>query len=162
MNIVGTNCARVTRNRSMLRNTSSASKLGSTTVVPNKLSELLLNQIGDRLEALAPADAKRLAAQQNATQQLQKVIEMRWVLAEQSEGVLPVPLICLLVAWLTLIFASFGFRAPRNATIVGTFIVSSALAAAALYLIMDMDTPFSGPIQVSPAPLQRALAELKQ
>jgi hypothetical protein len=103
-----------------------------------------------------------LAAQQNATQQLQKVIEMRWVLAEQSEGVLPVPLICLLVAWLTLIFASFGFRAPRNATIVGTFIVSSALAAAALYLIMDMDTPFSGPIQVSPAPLQRALAELKQ
>ena len=135
---------------------------GSTTVVPNKLSELLLNQIGDRLEALAPADAKRLAAQQNATQQLQKVIEMRWVLAEQSEGVLPVPLICLLVAWLTLIFASFGFRAPRNATIVGTFIVSSALAAAALYLIMDMDTPFSGPIQVSPAPLQRALAELKQ
>ncbi|TIT63102.1 MAG: DUF4239 domain-containing protein, partial [Mesorhizobium sp.] len=42
------------------------------------------------------------------------------------------------------------------------FIVSAALVAAALYLIMDMDIPFSGPIQISPAPLQRALAELKQ
>jgi len=135
---------------------------GSTTVVPNKLSELLLNQVGDRLEALTPADAKRSAVQQSAMQQLQKVIEMRWVLAEQSEGVLPTPLICLLVAWLTLIFASFGFRAPRNATIIGTVLVSAALVAAAVYLIVDMDTPFTGPIQISPAPLQRALAELTQ
>lgn len=135
---------------------------GSTTVVPNKLSELLLNQVGDRLGALTPTDAKHSAAQQSAMQQLQKVIEMRWVLAEQSEGVLPTPLICLLVAWLTLIFASFGFRAPRNATIIGTVLVSAALVAAAIYLIVDMDTPFSGPIQISPAPLQRALAELTQ
>jgi hypothetical protein len=134
----------------------------STTVVPNKLSELLLNQIGDRLDALAPADAKRAAAQQSAIQQLQKVIEVRWMLAEQSEGAIPTPLICLLVAWLTLIFASFGFRAPRNATVFGTVLLSAALVTAAIYLIVDMDTPFSGPIQVSPAPLQRALAELKQ
>lgn len=132
----------------------------TTTVVPNKLSELLLNQVGDRLAALVPADARRSATQQTAMQQLQKVIEMRWVLAEQSEGTIPVQLIVLLVTWLMLIFASFGFRAPRNATIVGTLLVSSALVAAAIFLIVDMDTPFSGPIQVSPAPLQRALAEL--
>ena len=71
-------------------------------------------------------------------------------------------MVALLVAWLTLIFASFGFRAPRNATIVCTCLISGALVAAAIYLIIDMDTPFSGPIQVSPAPLQRALAALTQ
>ncbi|MDX8491687.1 hypothetical protein RFN29_08855 [Mesorhizobium sp. VK22B] len=133
-----------------------------TTVVPNRLSELLLNQVGDILAGLTPADARQTAAQQAATQQLRKLIEQRWILAEQSEGAIPAPLIALLVAWLTLIFASFGFRAPRNATIVGTFVISGALAAAAVYLIIDMDAPFSGPIQVSPAPLQRALAELTQ
>ncbi|MDX8450757.1 hypothetical protein [Mesorhizobium captivum] len=133
-----------------------------TTVVPNRLSELLLNQVGDILAGLTPADARQTAAQQAATQQLQKLIEQRWILAEQSEGAIPAPLIALLVAWLTLIFASFGFRAPRNATIVGTFVISGTLAAAAVYLIIDMDAPFSGPIQVSPAPLQRALAELTQ
>ncbi|RWB19113.1 MAG: DUF4239 domain-containing protein [Mesorhizobium sp.] len=133
-----------------------------TTVVPNRLSELLLNQVGDILAGLTPADPRQTAAQQAATQQLQKLIEQRWILAEQSEGAIPAPLIALLVAWLTLIFASFGFRAPRNATIVGTFVISGALAAAAVYLIIDMDAPFSGPIQVSPAPLQRALAELTQ
>lgn len=133
-----------------------------TTVVPNKLSELLLNQVGDRLSALAPPDARRTAMQQSAMQQLQKVVEMRWVLAEQSEGAIPAPLICLMVAWLTLIFAGYGFRAPRNSIVVGTLLVSAALAAAAIFLILDMDTPFTGPIQVSPAPLQRALAELQQ
>ena len=133
----------------------------NTTVVPNKLSELLLNQVDDRLAALVPPDGRRSATLQSAMQQLQKVIELRWVLAEQSEGAIPAPLICLLVAWLTLIFASFGFRAPRNAIIVGTLLISAALAASAIYLILDMGTPFSGPIQISPAPFQRALAELK-
>ena len=133
-----------------------------TTVVPNRLSELLLNQVGDILAGLTPTDAKQTAAQQAATQQLQKVIEQRWILAEQSEGAIPTPLVALLVAWLTLIFASFGFRAPHNATIVWTCLISGALVAAAIYLIIDMDTPFSGPIQVSPAPLQRALAALTQ
>ena len=131
-----------------------------TTVVPNRLSELLLNQVGDILAGLTPTDARQTAAQQAATQQLQKLIEQRWILAEQSEGAIPAPLIVLLVAWLTLIFASFGFRAPRNGTVVFTCLISAALVAAAIYLIIDMDSPFSGPIQISPAPLQRALAEL--
>ncbi|TIW32424.1 MAG: DUF4239 domain-containing protein [Mesorhizobium sp.] len=133
-----------------------------TPIVANRLSELLLNNVGDQLRALTPPDDEHVAMLQEARQQLQKVIELRWVLAEQSEGAIPGPLIALLVSWLTLIFASFGFRAPCNATVVNTFIVSAALVAAALYLIMDMDIPFSGPIQISPAPLQRALAELKQ
>ena len=154
--------ARATLTAYLQRLVDATSPTQKTPAVANRLSELLLNKVGDQLAELQPPEAKRAATLQNATQQLQKVIEQRWVLVGQSEGIIPLPLIALLVAWLTLIFASFGFRAPRNATIVGTFIVSGALAAAAIYLIMDMDTPFSGPIQVSPAPLQRALAELKQ
>ncbi|MGI8526720.1 MAG: DUF262 domain-containing protein [Pseudolabrys sp.] len=68
----------------------------------------------------------------------------------------------LLAAWLILIFASFGFRAPRNAVVVVSFVVSSALIAGALYLILDMDVPFDGTIQVSPAPLARAVAEMER
>jgi hypothetical protein len=56
----------------------------------------------------------------------------------------------------------FGFRAPRNAITVATFVVSAALIAGALYLILDMEVPFSGPIHSSPAPLERALAELQR
>ncbi|TGT00181.1 DUF4239 domain-containing protein, partial [Mesorhizobium sp. M8A.F.Ca.ET.213.01.1.1] len=109
-----------------------------------------LNNVGDQLSVLTPPDDRHADMLRDAGPQLQKVIELRWVLAEQSEGAIPGALIALLVAWLTLIFASFGFRAPCNATVVATFVVSAALVAAALYLIMDMDIPFSGPIQISP------------
>jgi hypothetical protein len=68
----------------------------------------------------------------------------------------------MLVAWLALIFASFGFRAPKNAITATTLMVSAALIAGAIYLILDMDVAFSGPIQISPAPLERALAELQR
>ncbi|MBB6411997.1 DUF4239 domain-containing protein [Mesorhizobium sangaii] len=139
-----------------------ASPTGETPVVANRLSEHLLTEIGTRLRALEPADAAHSALLQDAGQRLQKVVELRWILIEQSEGTIPAPLIAMLVAWLVLIFASFGFRAPRNAITVSTFVVSAVLIAGAIYLILDMDIPFSGPIQISPAPLQRALAELQR
>ena len=71
-------------------------------------------------------------------------------------------MIVMLVAWLMLIFASFGYRAPRNAVVAASFIGSAALIAAAIYLIIDMDVPFSGPIQVSAKPLQRVLVEIQR
>jgi hypothetical protein len=43
----------------------------------------------------------------------------------------------MLVAWLMLIFGSFGYRAPRNHIVVTTLVVSAALVAVALYLILD-------------------------
>jgi hypothetical protein len=67
----------------------------------------------------------------------------------------------MVVAWLVLIFGSFGYRAPRNAVVLTSFVLASALISGALYLIVDMDAPFGGPIQVSSAPLQRAMAEIR-
>jgi hypothetical protein len=61
-----------------------------------------------------------------------------------------------------LIFGSFGYRAPRNIVVVGVFIVTAALVSGAIYLILDMDVPFGGPIQVSPEPLQHVMAEMQR
>lgn len=139
-----------------------SSQNSETTIVANQLSERLLTEIGLRLNALTPPDALRGSYLQDARQRLQKVLEQRWTLVEQSEGAIPWPLIAMLVVWLVLIFASFGFRAPRNAITTATLMVSAALMAGAIYLILDMDVAFSGPIQISAAPLERALAELQR
>jgi len=41
------------------------------------------------------------------------------------------------------------------------FLVSAALIATSVYFVLDMSVPFHGPIQVSAAPLHRALAEIQ-
>jgi hypothetical protein len=123
-------------------------------------SEQLLNDAGGSLRALKPANDAQLSTWNDAREQYRKALELRWALVEQAEGSIPTPLLGMVIAWLVLIFGSFGYRAPRNLVVVTSFVAASALISCALYLIVDMDGPFTGPIQISSAPLQRAMAEI--
>ncbi|WP_296250601.1 hypothetical protein [Pseudomonas sp. UBA4194] len=120
-----------------------------------------LDNIGGALNVVNPQDRFHEGMLVDLRQQYHSLIEQRWKIVEQSEGALPRPMVWMLVAWLTLIFASYGYRAPQNPMVVGMFTVSAALIAASMYLVLDMDIPFHGPIQVSDAPLRRALAEME-
>lgn len=128
----------------------------------DRTSEGLLEEVGVRVRALEPGRDPQLSIWNDIREQYRKVLELRWSLVEQAEGSLPRPLMLMVVAWLVLIFAIFGFRAPRNAVVVTGFIAAAALIGGAIYLIVDMDVPFEGPIQVSAAPLQRALTEMRR
>ncbi|WP_293807472.1 hypothetical protein [uncultured Bosea sp.] len=128
----------------------------------DKTSERLLEDIGTALRALAPTTAPQLQIWNDIREQYRKVLALRWSLVEQAEGSIPRPLVLMLIAWLVLIFATFGFRAPRNAVVVTGFVAAAALIGGAIYLIVDMDSPFEGPIQISPAPLQRTLIEMRR
>ena len=130
--------------------------------IADRATESMFYDVSNSLKAIEPRDRERIALWQGARQQHQRLLELRWVIVEQSEGTIPAPILIMLVAWLMLIFASFGFRAPRNAVVVTSFLVAAALIAAAIYLIIDMDAPFAGPIQVSPVPLERAVAEMQR
>jgi hypothetical protein len=128
----------------------------------HKSAEHLLNDVGTSLRAIRPTDDARLSVWNDAREQYRKLLELRWVLVEQAEGSIPKPLMRLLIGWLALVFASFGFRAPLNAVVVTGLVLASALMTGAIYLIVDMDAPFQGPIQISSAPLERAIAEMRR
>jgi len=134
----------------------------SQPLISDAAAESLLNEVGNVLRLIKPQDSIRTDLWHDVMDRFQKVVEQRWVVAEQSEGTIPSPLIIGVVVWLVLIFASFGYRAPQNIVVIGIFILAAALVSGALYLILDMDVPFSGPIQISPAPLQRVIAEMQQ
>lgn len=134
----------------------------SDPVLSSRSAESLLNDVAFSLRSLKPADPQHAALLLRAEQRFETAYEMRWTLVEQSEGTIPFPLIALVGAWLVLIFASFGYCAPRNAVVIASLFVSALLIAGAIYLILDMDGPFDGTIQVSPAPLDRVVAELER
>jgi nitric oxide reductase large subunit len=56
-----------------------------------------------------------------------------------------------LVFWLTTLFMSFGLFAPRNATAVTALVVSAISVAGALFLVLELDQPFSGIMRLSDA-----------
>jgi hypothetical protein len=86
--------------------------------------------------------------------------QTHWLLFEQSGSSIPVPFLVVVVFWLSMLFVSFGLFAPRNATAFFTLFISALPVAGALFLIMELDHPFSGLIQISSAPLRNALSVL--
>jgi hypothetical protein len=132
-----------------------------TRVLDDRVAERRLDDVGNALAAIRPSDPVRAELWREAEFNYQNVVKRRWVLIEESEGTIPAPFLVMLVTWLVLIFASYGYRAPRNAVVMSILIVAAFLIAGSIDLILDMDIPFSGPIQISPAPLQRAQEQLR-
>lgn len=123
-------------------------------------AEERLTAIGAFLAAIPSETADKAVQADGLRQDYRRLVEQRWMIVEQQSGTIPMPLIGMLVAWMTLIFASFGYRAPRNAVVIVMFTTASFLMAMSVYLVLDMDAPFTGWIQISDAPLRRALAEM--
>lgn len=134
----------------------------SDPMLGSRPAEALLNDVGNALRRLTPLDADHVALKARLEQRFETVYAMRWALVEQSEGTIPLPLIALTAAWLVVVFASYGYRAPRNPVMTTSFVASAVLIAGTIFLTLDMDVPFDGAIQVSPMPLERALAEMRK
>jgi hypothetical protein len=116
----------------------------------------------DALGALAPADARHAALQQDAEGQVRALVETRLALVEQGDGHVPRPLIVMLGLWLTAIFSMLGYRAPSNPVMRLKLVATAILVSSAIYLMLDMDVPYSGPIQVSWQPLAHAASAMMQ
>ena len=114
----------------------------------------------DRIQELTPrTDGQRVLLSQ-ATSLAIGLGQTRWLLFAQSDSTIAMPFLVVVVAWLTVLALSFGLFAPRNGTAVTTLLVTALSVAAALYLVLELDQPFSGLMQLSDAPLRHALAVL--
>ena len=120
-------------------------------IIDDSRAEQLLDDVGDSLRAIKP-DAEKVELWRNVQQSYQNVVRRRWSLVEESEGALPTPLLGMLVAWLFLIYASFGYRAPRNMVVVSTLVVSAFLISGAVYLIWTWICRFPDQSRSRPLP----------
>jgi hypothetical protein len=119
-----------------------------------------LDAIQHRIRRLDAPDDLRKAIRDHAVEKCEDLIDTRWMMVEQSHNPLPPVFLVILVAWLAVLAVGLGLLAPRNATTVLALIVCAASMACAIFLIMELNRPFQGTIQVSPAPLQNALRVL--
>jgi ABC-type transport system involved in cytochrome bd biosynthesis fused ATPase/permease subunit len=116
----------------------------------------------DKIQALSPKTDAQRSIQSQALSIVISIGQTRWLMYEQRAGSGSVPLLMVLIFWLTALFVSFGLFAPRNATVYVTFLVSAISVSGAILLILEMYTPYAGLIQISDAPLRTALAHLGQ
>lgn len=110
------------------------------------------------IHKLAPQNDEQRALKAQALDTVADLGKMRWLLVAQADTSIPRPLLITVVVWLAIIFLSFGLFAPINKTVIVTMIVVSLLVSSALFLILELDRPFDGVIQVSSTPMGNALS----
>jgi hypothetical protein len=135
--------------------------------LPHGMSESLvlgdkLNQVGLMIRQLEPQDAMHRQLVADCIQRFNRVTERRWQLIEDAGGVISVPFASVVILWLAIVFASFGLNAPRNALVCVTISIAAVSIASVIYLILDLDSPFTGVIAVSSHAMRGALAHLSR
>lgn len=121
---------------------------------------VLLEGMQTRLRDLTPTDEAHRWLRSRALDVSGLISRTRWLLDVQRANSVPLPFLGVLVLWLTVLFTSFGVFAPRNGTVIVAMLVSSISIAASIFLILEMDKPFTGLVRVPSAPIREALVRI--
>ncbi|MFG1392908.1 bestrophin-like domain [Xanthobacter agilis] len=121
----------------------------------------LLLRLDDAIRALPPGTDDQKMNRNNAIDGMKMLLTHRWRLTTDAESRVPTIFIMVVMGWLTLIFAGFGWFAPRNPPGLAALAFCGLSIAAALFLVVEMGEPFSGPMRIAPTPLLDALHAIR-
>jgi len=130
------------------------------TLAPEQLVQT--ESIRAKLWDLAPQNDTQRGLRSQAVEIAGEMSSTAWLLIVQKEESIPTVLIFVLTSWLAIIFATFGLFAPRNAMVIAALFVCALSVSGAILLILEMNSPFSGFVRISSAPMRDALARLGQ
>jgi hypothetical protein len=114
----------------------------------------------DDIQSLSPKTDAQRSIQSQALNIVMNLGQTRWLMFEQRTRSGSVPMLMVLIFWLTALFISFGLFSPLNATVVVTFLVSAISVSFAIFLILELYNPYVGVIRISDTALRTALEHL--
>ena len=116
----------------------------------------------DKIQELRPKNDIQHSLQAQALQISTDLGKTRFLLFEQQGGSYATPFLAVLFFWLTVIFATFGLFASRNATVIAVRFVCALSVSGAIFVILELDAPFQGLLRISSDPMRDALARIGQ
>lgn len=126
-----------------------------------KLGEML-DHIGLMITSLQPEDAFHRQIAADCRDRFQDLMQARWLVIEQAHPTISRPFYLVLIFWLAVIFACFGLSAPRSGLVIAMMTLCAISITSAVYVVLDMDTPFTGLLAVSSEPMRSALADISR
>jgi hypothetical protein len=110
---------------------------------------------------LRPASDEQKYFQAQALQLTASLVRIQRLIANQERsGNLPLPVLIAIILCSTAIFGSFGLYTNPNAVVWLSIGVAAAAVAGSVFLIIELNTPFTGLLQLSNAPIKALLASL--
>jgi hypothetical protein len=114
----------------------------------------------DMIQALVPKNDVQRELRSQALALAGDLAATRWLLVLQERETISMPLLVVVVTWLSLIFMGFGLFSPNNRTVVAALFLCALSVSGAVFLILEMDRPLEGMVRISDAPMRAALKYL--
>jgi Na+/H+ antiporter NhaC len=114
----------------------------------------------NELERLSPTNDTQRSLQSRAIQAFTEAAQIRLRLFAQTGGSIPIPFLVILVFWLGAIFVSSTLFAQTNLIVITSLFVGALSFACAIFLVLELDNPFTGLMGISSATLRSALLPL--
>jgi len=114
----------------------------------------------NELERLPPANDTQRSLQSRAIQAFTEAAQIRLQLFARTGGSIPTPFLIILVFWLSAIFVSATLFAETNLIVITALFVGALSFASAVFLVLELDNPFTGLMGISSATLWSALPPL--
>ena len=112
-----------------------------------------------RLQAKTP---EQIAALPTINVSAGIIVQTRLLMALQLASPISWPLLGVVVSWAMLLFAGYGVLARLNGTAVTAAFIGAFAVGSAVFLILELNQPFSGAFRIPAAPMQQALAVLNK
>ena len=112
------------------------------------------------VQNLSPRDETQRKLKDEAVSLATDLVQLRSLLHAQSVPSISKPMLIILVSWLVITFLGFSVLAPSNPTVIFAFIISAIAVSGAIFLILELDEPFGGVLQISSEPMVHALDQI--
>ena len=116
----------------------------------------------DTLSSLAthtPAQTQLISSMSASSQSFQQT---RLLMSLQLASSISWPLIVIVVSWAMLLFFGFGVLSRLSATSVGALAFGSFAVASAIFLILELNQPFSGLFRVPATSIEETIKALSE
>lgn len=114
----------------------------------------------DELEDLKPQTDAQRSLKGEAIGIAMELGQIRWLMYEQNGSSISAALLVLLIFWFTITFIGFGLFSPPNVTVLVALGLCALAVSGAIFVTLEMYTPFKGIVRLSSAPLREALMHL--
>jgi hypothetical protein len=130
---------------------------GENTILKN-----LMNGIGMDIDSVVPTDPARANMAARCRANYTMIQQSRWAVIEDANGAARGSFSGIVSVWLALVFLSIGLQVPHRALGAIVLAIGVVAVASVMFVIIDLETPYSGIFGITSHAMREALADMSQ
>ena len=119
-----------------------------------------IEDVANQIHSLEPGDVRQESIKEQLARLVEAALRARWALGAEQHVRMPLLFLLAICSWLVVTFFSYGLFAQRNTTVFLTLFLCSLSVSSAIFLILEMERPFSGFVRIPTEVIRRVDAAL--